>query len=220
MNDRPFEVEIEHLRRTPGARHHVVLTGAFYEDGSNGANREDRSGVTSVRLDAQMSCDLVLESFSCGIRVTGGVTAAWNGLCGRCAIDVDGLVVAAVDETFVDAIERRHQKSASGRCGAPNLTTRGGGARSRGGSLERAIRVEPRGTASGGEVERELEIGDTTVDLGPILRESIWLELPLVAVCDVACRGLCPGCGEDLNTSECLCVKRGDPRWTILDELK
>jgi len=38
------------------------------------------------------------------------------------------------------------------------------------------------------------------IDLEPVLRDAIVLELPFQPVCRPDCRGLCPDCGLDLNS--------------------
>lgn len=39
----------------------------------------------------------------------------------------------------------------------------------------------------------------------PQIREAIMVELPPLPVCSEDCKGLCPGCGADLNLEECRC---------------
>lgn len=46
--------------------------------------------------------------------------------------------------------------------------------------------------------------GDT-VDLEHFLKEQVLLQLPLKPLCQESCRGLCPGCGADLNRDPCRC---------------
>jgi len=59
------------------------------------------------------------------------------------------------------------------------------------------------------------------IDLTPLARETILLDLPLAPVCAVDCRGLCPTCGTDLNQQPCSCAESsGDPRWAALDVLR
>jgi uncharacterized protein len=59
------------------------------------------------------------------------------------------------------------------------------------------------------------------VDLEPLARETLLLELPLAPLCREECRGLCPTCGTDLNQGACRCAPAGrDPRWEALDELR
>jgi len=49
-----------------------------------------------------------------------------------------------------------------------------------------------------------LAIGeDAILDLEPLLREYLLLDLPLRPLCTPDCRGLCPVCGTDLNLSDC-----------------
>lgn len=58
------------------------------------------------------------------------------------------------------------------------------------------------------------------VDLEPLVREAILLDLPLAPLCRPDCRGLCPTCGADLNDGPCECrVVERDPRWAALDVL-
>jgi len=44
--------------------------------------------------------------------------------------------------------------------------------------------------------------------LDNIIREQIFLALPMTHVCDQNCQGLCPGCGENLNDGEHECMKK------------
>jgi uncharacterized protein len=44
---------------------------------------------------------------------------------------------------------------------------------------------------------------DGTIDLAPLAREYLLLEIPISPVCRPECKGLCPVCGEDLNLSVC-----------------
>ena len=59
------------------------------------------------------------------------------------------------------------------------------------------------------------------IDLEPLARETLLLELPLAPLCREDCLGLCPTCGVDLNESACDCAPTDrDPRWAALDELR
>jgi uncharacterized protein len=59
------------------------------------------------------------------------------------------------------------------------------------------------------------------VDLEPLAREVVLLELPQAPLCREECLGLCPGCGADLNEGPCDCVPDDrDPRWAALDVLR
>jgi len=61
-------------------------------------------------------------------------------------------------------------------------------------------------------------IEDGQLDLAPLAREIILLELDLERVCRVDCEGLCPVCGIDRNTEECSCdTEVRDDRWAALE---
>jgi len=44
---------------------------------------------------------------------------------------------------------------------------------------------------------------DGNIDLSPLAREYLLLEVPISPVCKPDCKGLCPVCGEDLNLTVC-----------------
>ena len=59
------------------------------------------------------------------------------------------------------------------------------------------------------------------VDLEPLAREAVLLELPLAPLCQDDCAGLCPECGADRNAGDCgHAVEAVDDRWAALSELK
>jgi uncharacterized protein len=63
-------------------------------------------------------------------------------------------------------------------------------------------------------------IVDDTIDLGPLVRDAIVLELPMAPLCREDCAGLCPRCGANRNEGDCGCVAPVDPRWANLDALR
>ena len=59
------------------------------------------------------------------------------------------------------------------------------------------------------------------LDLEPLGRDAVLVELPLAPLCRDDCRGLCPTCGVDRNASDCDCAsEERDPRWAALDVLR
>lgn len=46
---------------------------------------------------------------------------------------------------------------------------------------------------------------DRRIDLSPLLIAALALELPATPLCDDACKGICAGCGANLNVEECTC---------------
>lgn len=88
----------------------------------------------------------------------------------------------------------------------------------------------PQSTAS---AERELELHQEDMEIGyyhgdsldvvSLIREQIYLSLPLNPHCHEGCRGLCPVCGINLNEKQCTCsVKQQtkDSPFAILKKLR
>jgi uncharacterized protein len=79
----------------------------------------------------------------------------------------------------------------------------------------------PRSTAEPEEQEDEVELSDREVvvgyyegvqlDLGEVVREQLYLSLPLKRLCREGCRGLCPTCGKNLNAGGCGCPPPEQP---------
>lgn len=44
-----------------------------------------------------------------------------------------------------------------------------------------------------------------TLDISEDVRRALVLEIPTWSLCSETCKGLCPECGTDLNTTECSC---------------
>jgi uncharacterized protein len=63
-------------------------------------------------------------------------------------------------------------------------------------------------------------IEDAVLDLYPMVRDAVLLELPAAPLCRADCLGLCKWCGADLNERPCGCVAPKDPRWANLDVLR
>ncbi len=59
------------------------------------------------------------------------------------------------------------------------------------------------------------------VRLDRIFREQLLLQIPIKALCSDDCRGLCPGCGQNLNIEECKCEhgSQNSP-FAVLSQLK
>jgi uncharacterized protein len=73
--------------------------------------------------------------------------------------------------------------------------------------------------------EKDLDVEfygpDGVIDLGGVIVEELALAVPYRLLCREGCRGLCAGCGADLNFEECRCpAKTGDSRLAALKDLK
>ena len=57
------------------------------------------------------------------------------------------------------------------------------------------------------------------VDLGELVREAVVLDMDTKHLCSENCKGLCAGCGVNLNHEECRCKPEVDPRLASLAKL-
>ncbi|HEY1827848.1 MAG TPA: DUF177 domain-containing protein [Acidimicrobiales bacterium] len=73
---------------------------------------------------------------------------------------------------------------------------------------------------SSGSEDEIYPIDNDTIDLGPMVRDVVVLELPMAPLCREDCAGLCPQCGADHNEGPCGCIAPRDPRWANLDVLR
>jgi uncharacterized protein len=65
------------------------------------------------------------------------------------------------------------------------------------------------------------KLGGDQLDLEPLVRDAVLLELPQAPLCSEACAGLCPTCGANRNEGTCECdTNLTDPRWAALDALR
>ena len=80
-----------------------------------------------------------------------------------------------------------------------------------------------------GEAEREVredDLGvsyykDDVIDLGDVIREQLYLALPMKPLCREDCQGLCPVCGANRNREPCACQAEWvDPRLEPLRKLR
>ena len=80
--------------------------------------------------------------------------------------------------------------------------------------------AEEGGTFELARADEELFDGKT-IDIDPLVREQVLLALPMQASCREDCKGLCGGCGKNLNEGQCGCAAdRVDPRFAQLKNIK
>ena len=60
---------------------------------------------------------------------------------------------------------------------------------------------------------------DGSLDLDELMGDVFLLNLDTKNLCSEDCKGLCPGCGVDLNVEPCRCKKEVDPRLAKLAQL-
>jgi len=78
------------------------------------------------------------------------------------------------------------------------------------------------------KTEEEIELSDEDmmtdfitgeeIDVAEIIREQVFLSLPMKSVCRPTCAGLCPKCGANLNMGPCGCPQERVP--SGFDKLK
>ncbi len=72
-----------------------------------------------------------------------------------------------------------------------------------------------------GGATRVIEPSASELDLSGPVREEVFLAIEPYVVCEPECKGLCPGCGTNLNEGTCSCSgEEADPRWDALRKLK
>ena len=58
------------------------------------------------------------------------------------------------------------------------------------------------------------------IDVDEIVKEQILLAVPTRMLCRPDCKGICPDCGIDKNSGDCVCgTDDVDPRWAALKNL-
>jgi uncharacterized protein len=84
------------------------------------------------------------------------------------------------------------------------------------------LRAELLEVFEGEPTEGETRLLDgVNIDLEPVAREAVLLELPLAPLCRDDCAGLCPECGAVLDEVQCgHTAPMADPRWSALEELR
>lgn len=54
--------------------------------------------------------------------------------------------------------------------------------------------------------EFEILPADHMIDLEPLIVAALLVDVPLIPLCDDDCKGLCAGCGANLNSEPCTCA--------------
>jgi len=68
--------------------------------------------------------------------------------------------------------------------------------------------------------EIQLVVTDGCVVLDEIIKQMIYLSMPMKSLCKTDCKGICPTCGVNLNYEECKCKNNlTDPRFNKLKDL-
>jgi uncharacterized protein len=87
------------------------------------------------------------------------------------------------------------------------------------GTVVSSVRERFAPAGGSGQDEDAYPLSGDKLDLEPLARDAVLLDLPLAPLCTEACLGLCPRCGANWNLAACDCPPELDPRWSALDSL-
>ena len=193
MAQNPWLVPITTLKRSPGTRRVESRSGRVGELTVAGS---------AVPANAEVTADATLDAVGGGIEVTAEVSAPWRGECRRCLKPVEGRLTVHVRELY------RQHEPAGGHGQAHHDRAKQGARQGHPHPVEE-------------EDEETYPLHGEMLDLQPLVRDALLLELPLAPLCREDCKGLCPNCGADLNDGPCSCDRTlADPRWAALEPLK
>lgn len=64
-------------------------------------------------------------------------------------------------------------------------------------------------------------LDEPVIDLDDVLRQQLYLALPMKSLCSEQCKGICSGCGVNLNLAVCGCENtNGNSPFAVLARLK
>jgi uncharacterized protein len=150
-------------------------------------------GMAVITPGSDLALDLRLESVMEGVLITGTAVGTMSGECGRCLDPVE----APISVDLMELYRYPDQDSVKGR-----------GAAAKAAAEDAADDETPM-------------LVDDLIDLEPVLRDALVLELPMTPLCDEDCLGLCVECGERLeDLPENHSHDAVDPRWAALAELR
>ena len=212
MAQNPWLVPITNLKRAPGTRRTERRSGRV---------GELRVAASVVPPNAEVTADAMLDAVDGGIEVTADLSAPWQGECRRCLRPVEGLLQVHVRELYRrrdDTHGHGHGTHGHGH-GTHGHDTHGHDTHGHDTHGHDTHGHHP--PAADEEDEETYPLRGELLDLQPLIRDALLLELPLAPLCSEDCQGLCPTCGADLNDGPCDCDHApSDPRWAALDLLK
>ena len=150
-------------------------------------------GIMSVGVPegSEIELDVRLESVIEGVLVSGTALVQLTGECSRCLDPISDELEVDLQELY--AYEETDERG-------------------------RVVRRMPGSTDADEDDEQRHVVGDL-LDLEPVLRDAVVLDLPLAPVCRDDCPGLCPQCGFRLEDDPEHHHDVIDPRWAALGSL-
>ena len=83
----------------------------------------------------------------------------------------------------------------------------------------RAIGEEKDHFCHDNELDMEI-LQDTEINTDDILRQQLYLAVPVKKLCSEECRGICSKCGANLNVEACRCPPEASSPFSVLAKLK
>ena len=141
------------------------------------------------------------------------VTSVMEVTCGRCLEPFLVPVNADVKTRFVPPTEFARVTA--------ETAARAGGMKTQGPDVEDVEDAVDLEAIDDEEVLGLAEYREDSIDLGEVVREQLYLALPMKPLCQEDCKGLCPVCGGNRNREACTCQQEWvDPRMAALAEWK
>jgi uncharacterized protein len=148
-------------------------------------------GISAISVPAgsDIELDFRLESVVEGVLVTGTAVVNLLGECSRCLDPIADQIDVDLQELY-----RYPELDAYGR-------------------VTGQVQAEP------DDDDDTLYLDGDLLDLEPILRDAVVLDLPIAPLCQEDCAGLCPECGFNRNEDPAHSHEVLDPRWAALGAL-
>lgn len=134
------------------------------------------------------------------VDLRGGFKTELKGECDRCTVDVK----TPVDGSLTMFLMPREQFSTHDRPGGKVIH---GPTRDVKPSRHHSVSKAPVLTEAADDHE-DTSFGafdGEKIDIRPILRENLILQIPMSTLCSDSCKGLCLECGENVNSGKCVC---------------
>jgi uncharacterized protein len=88
-------------------------------------------------------------------------------------------------------------------------------------TIKKEVLIEQQEMECPDEDVNTLYLRDPEIDLQEVLREQMILTAPIRMLCSEDCKGICSGCGANLNTDVCTCsTDNSDSPFSVLSRLK
>lgn len=149
---------------------------------------------TPIHIDAQVT------PVGSKVDIKGDAKTLISGSCDRCTVPVSSAVSADISTFLMPKTQfSTHDKPGGKVIHGPTRDTKP--------SRHHSHSKAPVLTDAEGEHE-DISFGSfdgQILELTPIIREQLILQIPMRSLCSENCKGLCVECGENVNEQKCIC---------------